>query len=291
MRQHRKRGRAMQPRIGVAVDLRDHLGDRAVALLQPLQDRALAHLAVRLEPAHEFARLLDRAAMAGQEEPCRDAPAACRARPCSRPSRRRAAPRSRSTSPSHGRRRTGCRCLPAQRRHDWRRARASGSCGSPSRRRRSTPPSASVISGTNSMSALASSGLISPILSGRAGRCGPSAQTMAPVCVLELAGERRMVAMGVADEDVADRPPADRRKQRGKMRLVVGPGIDHRQIVAADDIAVGAVEGERAGIVRRQPPHARPRPRPAGRAAARKRVSNSSDMSVPGRLRRKRVAA
>ena len=65
-----------------------------------------------------------------------------------------------------------------------------------------------------------------------------------------------MVAMRVADEDMADRPPADRRKQRGKMGVVVGPGIDHRQIVAPDDVAVGAVEGERPGIVGRQPPHA-----------------------------------
>jgi len=42
-------------------------------------------------------------------------------------------------------------------------------------------PSVRTTSGSKSESEEASSGLISPILSGRAGRCGPSARIGAPV--------------------------------------------------------------------------------------------------------------
>src|SRR5438552_3506985 len=66
--------------------------------------------------------------------------------------------------------------------------------------------------------------------------------------LLQPRRERRMVAVGMADEDVADRPAADRREQRRQMLIVVRPRIDHRERLAADEIAVGAVEGERARV-------------------------------------------
>ena len=47
-----------------------------------------------------------------------------------------------------------------------------------------TSPSASATSGAKSMSAEASSRRVSPMCSGRASRCGPSAKTFAPVAAL-----------------------------------------------------------------------------------------------------------
>ena len=74
---------------------------------------------------------------------------------------------------------------------------------------------------------------------------------------LQQPGERRVVAMRVADEDMADRPAVDGAEQSRQMIGVVRAGIDDRQAVPADDVAVGAVEGERAGIVDGQPPDSR----------------------------------
>ncbi len=69
---------------------------------------------------------------------------------------------------------------------------------------------------------------------------------------LQPGGKRRMVGMGMADEDVADRPPADCREQGLEMRLVLGTRIDDGERIAPDDVAVGAVERERAGVVDRE---------------------------------------
>ena len=60
---------------------------------------------------------------------------------------------------------------------------------------------------------------------------------------------RRMVAMGVGDENVGDGLAAHGVKQRGDMGVVVGPGIEDRDFAAADDVAHRALEGERAGII------------------------------------------
>src|SRR5690606_23453334 len=70
-------------------------------------------------------------------------------------------------------------------------------------------------------------------------------------------GERRVIAMGVADEDMADRPAADRRQQGGQVLLVVRAGIEDGQRLPADDVAVGAVKGEGAGIGRGDADHVR----------------------------------
>ncbi|MNL62405.1 hypothetical protein D3C87_1864270 [compost metagenome] len=55
--------------------------------------------------------------------------------------------------------------------------------------------------------------------------------------------------MGMADSDVGHFPARKRRHQRLEMRFVVRAGVDHRHRTIADDIAVGAVKGERPGIV------------------------------------------
>src|SRR5204863_2368408 len=55
--------------------------------------------------------------------------------------------------------------------------------------------------------------------------------------LLEPRGVRRMVAVGVGDEDMAHRLAADSIEQRSRMRLVVRTGIDDRDVALADDVA------------------------------------------------------
>ena len=74
---------------------------------------------------------------------------------------------------------------------------------------------------------------------------------------LDLGHGRRMVAMGVGDEDVGDGLAAHRVEQRGDMGVVVGAGIEDRDFAAADDVAHRALEGERARIVGDDGAHAR----------------------------------
>jgi hypothetical protein len=69
-----------------------------------------------------------------------------------------------------------------------------------------------------------------------------------------LGSQRRMVGMGVGDEHRLDRPPADRLQETLQMRLIIRAGIDDRQRMVADQIAVGAVESEWPRIGRCQPP-------------------------------------
>ena len=65
-----------------------------------------------------------------------------------------------------------------------------------------------------------------------------------------------MVAMGMGDEDMAHRLAAHGLEQRLGVRLVVGTGIDDRDLALADDVADRAGEGERARIVAEHAPHA-----------------------------------
>ena len=73
---------------------------------------------------------------------------------------------------------------------------------------------------------------------------------------LDPRGVRRMVAMGVGDQDMRHGLAAHGIEQRCGMRLVVGTGIDDRDLALADDVAHRAGEGERARIVAEHPPHA-----------------------------------
>ena len=60
---------------------------------------------------------------------------------------------------------------------------------------------------------------------------------------------RRMIAVGVRDQDMGDGFTAHGIKQRLHMRRIVRPGIDDRDFAAADDVTHRALEGERARIV------------------------------------------
>src|SRR5262245_47127393 len=58
-----------------------------------------------------------------------------------------------------------------------------------------------------------------------------------------------VVVMGVGDEDMRDRPPARRPQDGRQMRLIIGAGIDQGKRAGADEIGVGALEGEVIGVV------------------------------------------
>ena len=114
-----------------------------------------------------------------------------------------------------------------------------------------TSPSASLRSGWKSVSLLASRRGASPILSGRAARCGPSARTTAPVAALIRGTAGRMVPMGMRHEDMGDGFAAHRIEQGCDMRLVERTGIDDGNLAAADDIGHRSLERERAGLLAR----------------------------------------
>ena len=73
---------------------------------------------------------------------------------------------------------------------------------------------------------------------------------------LDPRGVRRVVAMGMGDQDMRHGLAAHRIQQRLGMRLVVGTGIDDRDLALAHDVTDRAGEGERARIVAQHPPHA-----------------------------------
>ena len=66
-----------------------------------------------------------------------------------------------------------------------------------------------------------------------------------------------MVAVGVGDEDMRHGLAAHSIEQRLGMGLVIGAGIDDRDLALAHDVADRAGEGEWARIVAEDPPHAR----------------------------------
>jgi hypothetical protein len=69
---------------------------------------------------------------------------------------------------------------------------------------------------------------------------------------------RRVVAVSMGDENMRHGLATHRIQQRLGMRLVVGAGIDDRNLALAHDVADGAGERERARIVAEHPPHAGP---------------------------------
>src|SRR5579875_3247824 len=64
------------------------------------------------------------------------------------------------------------------------------------------------------------------------------------------ARRRRMIAMGVGDEDVRDALVAEPGEQSLDMLGKIGAGIDHGDRAFADDIGAGALERERARVPR-----------------------------------------
>src|ERR1700683_3977027 len=97
-----------------------------------------------------------------------------------------------------------------------------------------TSPSDSLISGEKSMSAEAASG-----------RC------------LDLWHAGRVIAVRVGDENMSDGLAADCVEQRADMRIIVGSGIEDRDLAATDDVTHRALVGERSGIVGDQRAYAR----------------------------------
>src|SRR5581483_10267578 len=76
---------------------------------------------------------------------------------------------------------------------------------------------------------------------------------------LDPRGVRRMVAMGVRDEDVRHGLAPHGIQQRLRMRLAIGTGIDDRDLALPEDVADGPGESERARIIAEHAAHARPR--------------------------------
>ena len=99
MGENGKSGRLHEPRIEPDIDRAHDRRDVGLALGQPVQDRGLARLAVADVVLHEARRLAHRAAVAGQIDRPRSAARAFAATPCSRSSRRPAAPPPASTRP------------------------------------------------------------------------------------------------------------------------------------------------------------------------------------------------
>ena len=74
---------------------------------------------------------------------------------------------------------------------------------------------------------------------------------------LDPRGVRRMVAMGMRDENMRHGLAAHGVQQRVRMRLAVRTGIDDRDLAPAQDIADRAAESERARIVAEHATHTR----------------------------------
>src|ERR1044071_4881865 len=66
-----------------------------------------------------------------------------------------------------------------------------------------------------------------------------------------------VVAVSMRNQDVRDGFVANSIEQRIDMRLVKRPRVDDGNTIAADNITARSLEGERSGIVAKQPAHAR----------------------------------
>jgi len=66
-----------------------------------------------------------------------------------------------------------------------------------------------------------------------------------------------VVVVGVGDKDVGEPPPADGAQDRGQVLSIIGPRIDQRQMVGADEIGIGALKGKMIGVVGDDPHHPR----------------------------------
>ena len=101
---------------------------------------------------------------------------------------------------------------------------------------------------------------------------------------LDPGHRRRMIAMGVGDEDVGHGLAAHRVEQRRDMGVVVRAGIEDRDFAAADDVAHRALEGERARDCWRRP-RARRGATSSAVSGARSKLLSNGMSSVMGILR------
>src|SRR5207248_5805478 len=67
---------------------------------------------------------------------------------------------------------------------------------------------------------------------------------------LQGLGGRRMVAMGMGDQDMGDLLVGEARQQCRDVLRELGAGVDDRHLTFADDIGAGALERERPGVAR-----------------------------------------
>jgi len=90
-------------------------------------------------------------------------------------------------------------------------------------------------------------------------------------------GQRRMVEMGMGDDDLADHLAGCQRRQKGRQMGRIGrPRIDHRHPALAEDIGVGAELGHRRRVRRQNP--AQSGFRPLDHAGARARLRGGSGL-------------
>ena len=75
------------------------------------------------------------------------------------------------------------------------------------------------------------------------------AYVLAPVSRLQRAHAVHVVAVRVRCEDVGYGAPAGGFEDGAKVPGVGGARVDHRERLSADEIGIGALEGERAGVV------------------------------------------
>ena len=151
-------------------------------------------------------------------------------------------------------------------------------------------PSVSATSGRKSVSALASSGLSFADIERTRGAMRAFAIGLGAGRLHDMRHRRRMIAMRMRDEDMADGLAADRVEQRGNVFAVVRARIDDRDLAAPDDIGDRSLEGERARHCRRIMRGCRarpPSPRPGrGRNFCRReclRSFNQPNMAAPAR--------
>ncbi len=85
-----------------------------------------------------------------------------------------------------------------------------------------------------------------------------SARHRSACCRRECSSAVAVVAVGVGDDDVRDRPSGGGCQDRGAMGFVFRTRIDDGQLVVPDEIGVGAAKRERArfGATRRTTPGA-----------------------------------
>ena len=86
---------------------------------------------------------------------------------------------------------------------------------------------------------------------------GLAAQNRRPRQLPQAPRARRVIAMGVGDENMGHALALRGLKEGGEMRLVLRARIDHREAPAPHQIGAGAREGEGPAIGRNEPPHQR----------------------------------
>ena len=228
----------------------DHGGNGAVAVLEALQDGALAHLAVRAKAAHVGLGIADFAAMGGEVEVLG---------PGEQPVERGHVVAHRPVGRRDDRRRPPHHMIPGEQ-DACILQRESEVVGRVPGRRHGLEPIAARLddSAVGQRSRRARNrrrrrrrGARDRLRAAAAPACaGLRARIGAAGSRLQGARARRMVAVRMGNEDARNPCAADRPQQRFEMGGVRRPGIEDGEVRVADQECVGALEGERPGIAR-----------------------------------------